>query len=1653
MIAEGWLVKFRCGYYTKAVSHILQSVLVVILLANIGTTHALSGYIFARTIIKSVEGNRYWAEYDDKGVITSEPREAKGSLAEDQVVLVSAESYKNDVRLWDKLHADVEAYNAALPEGATERGEPKIVKRSELGETQFHLLGTDADHPEQPGASFPFSETLLLEDTGFVILKAPSIEQGNVWQYPTNDIEQILLAQMAFDPREPEVALDDEKTTSLLLSRETGKSALKSENTIAFYSAFLDLAKDQGNSEESWRRNKYTWNMAEDKVPGPINGATLYTMNMDVHTVATYSNPAGQYLLETGKGPPCNIMEGVQNFVTALLYTSSFNPRRSSGPLPYYLQKPWSMPCSGWFTFSPGTTLVEQMVNVNVEAINATLAYPLLQVDFAVDMLGVAGKATVQNKVQGIKLDNFHSTPGSAVTLHGWAPEVDMTAEDTVYAVTEDMKTLFEKRSDDDEKRTRELQNRFDYDGDGSYDAVKRGRTVCIKRKGSAANTEQGEDPLKIIAGPVKPGDDNRCQSGYEKGFQTTELDEIADKDLQQGVYFANADTTEGNCAIGTSTCAYPSVVKLLDDLMVSTDQGLLKSLKLEDLRNTDVYVFRESTGELIAERTGLRKDEYKENCEESNAETGACNNFKDGNPHFYYRMEMRGMQESASRISSQYTRRDDDGNVQTLDESFKRWQTKSGMNPAFYQRESNHLKPGEPIKVIAINRATGYLGSVRTVINNNGTNMAMPLPEIVMGPPNLKVWARHSYKVKEGATKGEVRQYLIGNEGGAKTDDTTVEVYTEWMDQDGTPLPSGLKDFGYTGRIARISAPNKLEAATGSSEELDAMAQFPVEPGRHLQAIKVEGGQSQHVYVQVNGEPITRLVDFGSTKTELNERVGDHKPDFETLMKGEGLLQYRPKHYVPILTPIFNEQDTLAQQQLVLENSEATLRDQEGIYQWRYRPEYQVSVYDLLVKEIKQYQRKSDSTLDVGKNILTAESPMITNADALIEWVYDLKSFAADPLAMFSSKAKELVFAFGEEEISVKFNANGVLAMDNLAQLEKLRSEDFLTMRLYQNNDVANSLWEFAIQYSGFHVYYALPTPETEVKPDADGLTEADKALSPKPAAYRTLGGVRLKLEYAPEAGEKIVGDWQWDLPADNDQQGCFKDFKVADSSGQLIKAKACDKTMDQDINDNRIRLYWQPDWSNGNELLTTLTVNIRKADGTMDTGRAVKLRFARRELTAQGDVMQGSDVVMLEQMLWQLGLSPQFSDMGSNGTRLGEWSAGLGDYVGGKQGTSAREKYSAGVTGSGHQGALEKMVRRFQGRNAATCDTNKGVCPDDYSGVSSLNSGNVGTVTLKKLAEVWGDYSRAYFTHEGIAVITAPEISWSNAAVNIWTGVTEAGIPATYTDARHVEMLTAINNEATGNRGVLLDAWIRQESSNKFWGQGSPATPYREFEGSADEFASLGYSQIKYAYRYGAAILRSPCSALGAYNLYEPQGNIEAMVAFSATTGCGSGGGFKKAFATDGAWRIIQASDANLKGYKIEGHTSFHAITASRVDDAYELLAKAIGSYNGGTGTGSTWANMLKAKNPGLKGKNPVMGVAHANKTYAIQVLRRFGAPARTYVWKGGQSWCFAFGELQWMQGKTFEVVEEAAKGDVLAVPPKAPIGRLDCSNGNAL
>src|SRR5690606_24408780 len=159
---------------------------------------------------------------------------------------------------------------------------------------------------------------------------------------------------------------------------------------------------------------------------------------------------------------------------------------------------------------------------------------------------------------------------------------------------------------------------------------------------------------------------------------------------------------------------------------------------------------------------------------------------------------------------------------------------------------------------------------------------------------------------------------------GSALTSDQYIAITTEWFDRDGTPLPGDLP--GYTGRLAQLVAPNTL----GDSQ----VAHFQIVPGRRLQLVALNGEdiQNQHYYVHVSGYP------------------KDENPDFTTLGAGQGVLQYRPKYYVPFMVPIYNEtrtrQENLAYNQAI--NKSLDAERPEPSYVWAYRPEMQFSVFDL---------------------------------------------------------------------------------------------------------------------------------------------------------------------------------------------------------------------------------------------------------------------------------------------------------------------------------------------------------------------------------------------------------------------------------------------------------------------------------------------------------------------------------------------------------------------------------------------------------------------------------------------------------------------------------------------------------------------------------
>ncbi|MCP4769428.1 MAG: hypothetical protein GY875_24620, partial [Gammaproteobacteria bacterium] len=165
----------------------------------------------------------------------------------------------------------------------------------------------------------------------------------------------------------------------------------------------------------------------------------------------------------------------------------------------------------------------------------------------------------------------------------------------------------------------------------------------------------------------------------------------------------------------------------------------------------------------------------------------------------------------------------------------------------------------------------------------------------------------------------------IIGSEGAGLTSDTYVKIQSVWLSHSGDLLPEDLP--GYTGRVA---------ISTGSSTK-DFSGNFEIKPGYQTQLVQLNNASDlkrEHFYVQVVGEHF------------------NGNPKFESPGAGDGKLQTRPKKYVPILVPLFDEQSTRAAEDVLaiarLGGADNLPEQVEPTYRWVYRPEMQFSVYEL---------------------------------------------------------------------------------------------------------------------------------------------------------------------------------------------------------------------------------------------------------------------------------------------------------------------------------------------------------------------------------------------------------------------------------------------------------------------------------------------------------------------------------------------------------------------------------------------------------------------------------------------------------------------------------------------------------------------------------
>ena len=479
------------------------------------------------------------------------------------------------------------------------------------------------------------------------------------------------------------------------------------------------------------------------------------------------------------------------------------------------------------------------------------------------------------------------------------------------------------------------------------------------------------------------------------------------------GVYIKDENATEN---------APPDFTRIIDRKPHLMNQGLVKSINKEDMEKTDIFVFRESTGELIAQREGIPASELS-------GDGGEREQRLNERGEFTYIMPIRSPENIFHGIGDQ-------------DGIWAQWQSSSGFSPEFHSRRTDFIRVGEQIKVGAINRATGYMGSVVTTMTPTAEgDIGVYVPTIELSPPNLKLWAERLSSI-EGGRAGDQEVYTISNEGAGTTKDEYISVFTEWLDSNGLPLPQALSGRGYTGRLVKVASDDPTNPYQTRSSE------FPINPGLHRQTLKFSEGSelgalsNYHFYLQVNAETDAEQNDF---------QTGAH----------EGVLRHRPNRYVPVKVPIFDEQRS------EYIDTASNMNDEElensSVYSWVYRPELSYSVVDLAVQEINLYSKDPEED---KVNIIDSEEPVITSDTDIVEILYLLSDSEYDRITPLDGE-QEFILAFGEEEIVLTVDRENqqTIQFTNIEHLYKLEPEDYQSIRFYLNGDSRNILWEWAFE------------------------------------------------------------------------------------------------------------------------------------------------------------------------------------------------------------------------------------------------------------------------------------------------------------------------------------------------------------------------------------------------------------------------------------------------------------------------------------------------------------------------------------------------------------------------------------------------------------
>ena len=806
------------------------------------------------------------------------------------------------------------------------------------------------------------------------------------------------------------------------------------EGNPTTYETFSYRVAYFGEGQDAVKQADRALRQFDDRIFGPLEGAKLTLMGDQ-----TKSDSEGYYSFVQQR--PCVAMQiGGETYIlgdqfehSLLLELSAqvYNPR-GSAQIPMYLRKKTEFVCG------EGPTVIHQR-------------------DFFVDLIWLNGKVRFANEPHGDILPVGDKLEYSAEDRSGGAVARD----------------------------------NFDFDGDGEADNA-------------------------FLANKKKITDEDGNSYSVPKRNAEAEW---------QAVYFSSSDS---NPDADDPAEKEPDIWRRADEALNTEGTGRLSQLSRDALINTDVYIFRESTGELVVQMNGLP----------GGADEDYERRLVDNGTAYTWDTVMRGPRQqaiegglcrgdagcilntlyNADPDTDQAVLGENPGAVNSADDAIRANNAnRLGFSSRFAGRESRLPAPGDKLVAVAINRTTGYVGSTRFTLGQVGQDtqegtVTQTIPAITLLPPNLKVWAERISPVQQGLTAGEEREYLIGHEGAATQNDKVIAIYTRWLDHQGRLLPEGLdaKDgeaYGLTGRLSKVSS-GALEPISAGRSVKDGLndtdieacdskdedereecrqrrkeafdeyvgaqrAEFPIGPGQNLQLVRLNSDNTanQHFYVTALGRAMSQ--ESGDSARQC-EHCKHDDTDGQT-----GLLKGRYSHYTPLKVPQYDEANALRREQADSdEHEDEYARDVDHVeandpdYAWTRRPDYQFSLVELMLDEIKAVNEYTDAEGNQQtreRKLIEDEAPVVTSGDDLLEIMYSLNNPESDPLPSPDRPEgdREYVLAVGEEEITLSPD-EGEQKVTNLDHLGALTPDGHLTIRVFLAHDPENYLQEFAFKTFG---------------------------------------------------------------------------------------------------------------------------------------------------------------------------------------------------------------------------------------------------------------------------------------------------------------------------------------------------------------------------------------------------------------------------------------------------------------------------------------------------------------------------------------------------------------------------------------------------------